>query len=411
MLLRIAWRNLWRNPRRTGLTAASATFAVLLVLLQIAIAEGSHERWIETAVGLYPGHLEVNLHGYRDQRTLDYGMVLEAEHVASLERLPAGAGWAPRLEAWGLATPDRDDALGRAVWLIGHDPEREGAVSRLGAGISQGRGVAPGSLDELVLGEVLASNLGVLIGDRVVIWSSDYYGSQSADRFEVVGLLSVGDAVFDGYAALISLAGLQEFVTFPGGVSHVAVFANSSEDVDALGAQLQRDFPSETYEVLAWPELIPDMVQFIALDDIGNYLMLGILVIVVAFGVLNTILMSVLERTREFGVLRALGTKPRTVFGLVLIESVLITGLGVAAGLLIGFPVMEYMERHPIPLTSVAAENVMELFGLEPLILFKSNLWIALRVAAAMLAVSLVAALVPAWRAARGRPVDALREV
>ena len=411
MLWRIAWRNLWRNPRRTGLTAASGAFAVLLILFQVAVASGSHERWIETAVKLYPGHLEVSLQGYRDQQTLDYGMVLEPDHVADLDQLPDVAGWAPRLEAMGLVTPDRDDALGRAIWLIGHDPGREYRVSRLGGAITEGRNVEPGANYELVLGTVLARSLDVAVGDQVVVWSSDYYGSQSADRFAVVGLLSVGDPRFDGYAALISLSGLQEFVAFPGGLSHVAVFANSSEQVEGLEARLAAHFPSDTYEVAAWPELIPEMVQMIALDKIGNYLILAILVVVVAFGVLNTILMSVLERTREFGVLRAVGTKPGTVFWLVLIESLLICALGVTVGLLIGIPVVEYFERHPIPIQGEAALQAIELFGVEPVVMFRLNFWMALQAALAMLGVAMLAALAPAWGAARGRPVDALREV
>ena len=124
--LRIAWRNLWRNPRRTGLTAAATVFAIALTLWSLALAAGSHTRWIESSVRLYPGHIEVSALGYRENQTLDYGMTLSAEQESALDAVPDADGWAPRLESWALAIPDREGSLGRAAWVVGVDPGRTG---------------------------------------------------------------------------------------------------------------------------------------------------------------------------------------------------------------------------------------------------------------------------------------------
>lgn len=412
MLMRTAWRNLWRNPRRTGLTAAAGVFAVVLTLFSLALAQGSHERWIEQVVRLYPGHVEVSLDGYREHRTLDYGMTLDAEARAALDAVGAAEGWAPRLESWALAIPDRDDSTGRAAWLVGVAPEREVELSRLGGAVRVGRFLDGAGGREVVLGATLARNLGVEPGDTVILLAGDYYGSQSADRFEVVGLLSVGDALFDGYVALVRLDTLQAFLETPRGVSHVALFAADSGSAESIRAELARAFPASEYELRTWPELIPDLVQFLVLDDIGNYLTLAVVIVVVAFGLLNTILMSVFERVREFGVMRALGFRPRGVFALVLIESALISALGIAIGIAIGVPFMLWLEGHPLPLPGgEEARQVMELWSLEPVIVFRLTAWHVAGTAAVVLAVSGVAALAPAVRAARGRPVDALRQV
>lgn len=410
LLLRVAWRNLGRNPRRTGLTTAAGVFAMVLTLFSLALAVGSHERWIEQVVRLYPGHVAINLKGYRDHHTLDYGMTLDAADRSALDALSDVEGWAPRLETWALAIPDRDGSTGRAAWLLGVDPEREGRLSRLASAVSSGRFLDGAAEPEVVLGETLARNLGVAPGDPLILYSSDYYGSQSADRFRVVGTLAVGDPRLDSVAALVPLEVQQRFLEYPDGVTHVAVFARETSAAEPIRAELEGVFAPPKYEVLAWPDLVPDIVQLVVLDDIGNYLTLSILIVVVAFGLLNTILMSVFERVREFGVMRALGVRPRSIFALVMVESLLLSTLGIAIGLAIGVPFTLWLESHPLLLTGESAQASMELFGIEPLIVWRLTANHLVGVPLLLTGVALLAALPPAVRASRGRPVDALRE-
>jgi ABC-type lipoprotein release transport system permease subunit len=408
-LVRIAWRNLGRNPRRTGLTAAAVVFASSLALLNLALAAGSHERWIDHAVRLYPGHVQLSLAGYREERTLDYATPLSADDVRRLDALPGSVGWAPRLESWALAIPDREEAVGRAVMLVGVDPARETELSRLGSSLRDGRFLGAGEELEVVLGEGLARHLEVRPGDRVILLSSDYYGSQAAERFRVVGTLGVGDRRFDDAIAVGRLDQLQRLLELEGGVSHVALFAARSDRAGALRDAVAAAFEPARWEAAAWPELIPDIVQLALLDDVGNYLSLGILIAVAGFGILNTILMSVLERVREFGVMRAIGLAPRAIFGLVLLESLLLSALGIGIGVAITLPLIALLEGHPIYWS--AMEESAALFNIEPLIVFLLKGSHFLAMAAVVFAVALAAAIAPALRASRGRPVDALREM
>ena len=410
-LLRIAWRNLWRNPRRTGLTAAATVFAIVLTIWTLSLAAGSHERWIDTIVRIYPGHVEVSAEGYRENRTLDYGMRLSDERRRKLEALPEGTGWAPRLEAWALAIPDREGSLGRAAWLVGVDPAREKGLSRLATMISEGRFLDGDPGFEVLLGETLARNLDASIGDSIILLSTDYYGSQSADRFRLVGTLSVGDPMIDAYAAFVRLADLQGFLEFEGGLSHVALFSERSEETGSLTGDLVRIFEPAQYEVTPWPELIPEVVQLMVLDDIGAWITMGILIVVVAFGILNTILMSVFERVREFGVLRAIGMRPRAVFSLVLAESALLAALGIAIGIALAIPLVLWLEQHPIPMTGESYRALAEVFRIEPVIVFAFRASHFVVTPLIIFAVAMLSALPPALRASRGRPVDALREV
>ncbi len=410
MLLRLAWRNLGRNKRRTGLTTAAAVFATVLSMFNLAIGDGSHERWIDHTVRLYPGHYEVSLAGYRDNRTLDYALALSPEQRAGLDSLPDADGWAPRLETFGLISADVDRANGRGVQLFGLEGARERRLSKLVAAVGAGRLASDGSDSrEIALGDQLAKNLGVGLGDSVIIVAADAYGSQSADRFRVVGTFHVGEDELDGFGALVELSELQSFLEAGESLSHVAVFARDSERLPPIGARLDALFPASQYEVLPWPELVPDLVQFMRLDDVGNWVGNGILIVVVGFGLLNTILMSVFERVREFGVLRALGLRPRAVFALVVIESLELTLLGIAMGMAIGVPAILWLAQHPIPLTSESLKSSMDVFDLEPVLAFALARDTLVVLPLILLGVGVVAALPPAIRASRGRPVDALR--
>ncbi|MGH9886026.1 MAG: ABC transporter permease, partial [bacterium] len=376
MLLRLAWRNLGRNKRRTALTTAAGVFAMLLSMLNLAVSDGSHERWVDHAVRLYPGHFEVSLADYREYRTLDYALPLDdatrgvLDEIADSLPRSAASGWAPRLEAFGLISADTEQASGRAVQLFGLNGAREAKLSKLVAAIDAGRMPAHGAAErEIALGDVLEKNLGVAIGDNVIIVSADSFGSQAADRFRVVGTFHVASDELDGFGALVDLADLQAFLEAPDSLSHVAVFVADSGAMAPIGARLHAAFPRDKYEVLAWPELMPDLVQFMVLDDVGNWVGNSVLIVVVGFGLLNTILMSVFERVREFGVLRALGLRPRAVFALVMIESLQLTTLGISIGLAIGVPLVLWLARHPIPLTGDSG-GAIGLFDLEPLVVF-----------------------------------------
>ncbi len=409
MLLRLAWRNLWRNGRRTALTVAAATFAVALTLASLAVAHGQHSHWIDQVVRAYPGHVEVSLAGYRDNRTLDYSMILDPVRAAALDHVSNIRGWAPRLESWALAIPDTEASVGRAAWLVGVDPARESALSSLAGTVKQGRFLNGGDEFEVVLGEFLAENLGASPGDQVILLSTDYYGSQAADRFRVVGTISVGQADFDGYAAILRLDQLQAFVEYEG-LSHVAFFADEGDRSAGIRDEVEGIFGNDEFEVVAWQQLVPDVVQLVLIDDISAWFMLVLLLIVIGFGLFNTVLMSVFERVREFGMMRAVGVSPGRIFRLVMLESLLLSAIGVVIGAALALPGIAYMRNHPILITDPDFTALMRAFEIDPVIPFDLKTIHLLGTPIAILGIAGVAALLPALRASRGQPVDALRE-
>jgi len=405
--LRLAWRNVWRNPRRTGLTVAATVFAVVLVMFSVAMGAGTHEKMIEDTVRVNSGHLQITGPEYLEKRTLEQYVVYDAELAARVERAAEVIGHAPRVVSFGLLS--RDSAT-RGVAVLGVDPLREPSVTSLPGRVRRGRFLAAEGTGEIVLGERLAGVLAAELGDELLLYSVAYSLETAYELFRVVGIMKLPEANLDRSLAVISLADAQRFFVYGDRVSEVAVLIREPDALDSAAVALRNALDGRAAEVHTWRDSMPELEQVIFLDDASMYILLAILVIVVAFGILNTILMAVLERTREFGVVLALGLRPRAVFRIVYLESLVLASVGLVIGLAIAFPLVLWLEGHPVPLTGESAQ-AMELFGVTPEIIWKLKPKNPIGSSITVLGVAVLAALYPAAKASRGQPVDALRSL
>jgi putative ABC transport system permease protein len=406
---RLAWRNVWRNPRRTGLTVAATVFAVALLVMASALSTGMWDKIIDDTVGMASGHVTLTGPNYLEDRTLEQFTYLDATLQARLEDNPAVAGFAPRVNAFGLLS---QGDVTRGVMVMGLDPRREETVSTLPSRIRSGRFLEAKGSKEIVLGERLAQVLDVRIGDELLLYSVAYSLESAYDLFRVVGLMRLPNPELDRGLALISLADAQAFFVYGDRLSEIAIRAQDAGASSSLAEELGLSLDPNRAEAHPWQEVMPDLAQSVLLDKAGMYGMIGILVVVVSFGIFNTILMAVLERKREFGVVLALGLRPRAIFRIVYIESILLAGVGLVLGLLVAIPLALYLQTHPISLANneemVAA---FEIVGAEPLLSAKLVASNPLFSGLTILVVALVAALYPALRASRGKPVDVLRSI
>ncbi len=407
---RLAWRNVWRNPRRTGLTLAATVFAVFLVVVFVAMGAGVHEKMIEDSVRIHSGHLQVSGEGYLEDRTLEQSVPFDARLDRAIRETEGVVGVAPRLVAFGLLSKG---SATKGVALFGVDPEREPSVSTLPERLVRGQFLPAGATRPIVLAERLARSLGADVGDEILLYSVAYTLENAYDLFEVSGIIALPEPELDRTLAVIGLADAQAFFVYGDRVSEVAILASDADRIPAIHADLASALGSVAatpVEVHPWNEVMPELEQFIFIDDAGMYIMLVILVVVVAFGILNTILMSVLERTRELGVMLALGLPPSSIFRVVYLESMILAAVGLAVGLALALPVVLWFQGHPIPITGDAG-NATAAFGFEPVVTFKLKPLNPLGSALTIFGVAALAALYPAIKASRARPVDALRSL
>ncbi|MBW2445133.1 MAG: ABC transporter permease [Deltaproteobacteria bacterium] len=407
LILRLAWRNVWRNPRRTGLTVSATVFAVLLVIVFVSMGAGIHEQMIEDAVRLSSGHASISGRGYLENRTLEQFIDFDPELARQLDATEGVVGWAPRVVGFGLLSSGPDT---HGIAVLGVDPDRERWVTTLPERVRDGRFIGQPGGREIVLGARLAKSLEVGLGDEVLLYSVAYSLEMAYELFTVVGTMKLPDSAMERGLAVVHIADAQAFFVYGDRVTEVAILAGSADDTAQIVSAVSAGVGDEV-EVHGWPEIMPELVQFIFLDDAGMYIMLLILVVVVAFGILNTLLMSVLERRREFGVALALGLRPRAIFVLVYLESMALAALGLALGLGIALPLVLYLVGHPIDLDNEAMKGAYEMLGFEPRISWKLKPTHPLGSAITIFGVAALAALYPAFKASRARPVDALRSV
>ena len=225
-------------------------------------------------------------------------------------------------------------ALG--VLLVGVEPSKEAGVTIFDDRIIEGEYLSEKGKLECAIGEQMAKNLGLKPGSKMVLLTQGYDGSTGALKFRVKGIFRTGSMEIDRSMVLICLDDARNLLMAPDMVNSIAIMTTSPKEVDKTVAALRSKLSGKKLEVPGWKKLMPDLVQFVTLDSMSGYLFLGLLLIVVVFGVLSSVFSSILERTKELGIMLALGTKPRQVVLMVMMEALCLTIVGLSIGLAVG---------------------------------------------------------------------------
>jgi putative ABC transport system permease protein len=392
------------------LTMAAIAFATLLLIFMLSWQFGSYDTMINAAVKVHTGHLQVQAEGYNEQRAMRLVVPDPAAVSRILDETPGVASYAARASAFSLVS-SKERTYGVAV--MGIDPEREAEVTTLKQLIRQGSYLSERDADHALVGELLAKNLRVGVGDELVLLGQGRDGSIAATVVRVKGIFSYGQDEFDRNVIYLPLPYFQEVYSMRGAVHEVAVLCISREAVprikQAVATGINKIDTKSTLVVLDWMELMPGLIQSIQIDLVSGLIMYVILIIVVAFSILNTFLMVIFERTREFGVFMAMGTTPGRLTRLLLLESTTLTMLGTVIGIIAGSLVTWYFQIHGIIISGTS--EMMRQYGL-PERIYPQLSALSIAVGAGLvLVITLVAALYPALKVRRLQPVEAMRAV
>ncbi len=406
--IRLAWRNVWRNTRRTVLTLLTILVGSAMIILMNAFAKGGHDQMIEDAVASNTGHIQVHEKGYWENRTIDYALKPDGALLDSLGKDARVRGASMRIHADGLLSFGNTTA---GAMIQGVDPEAEKSVSTLHSSVLPGgRYLSPDDRKSIVMGETLAKNLGARTGSVVALISQGFDGSIAAEKLTVAGIFRSGNPEYDMALVLMPLAQADETFTMVGYVHSITLRLASPSDTAAVKALIAQKTDPRGIEVMGWDELMPELVQFIVMDDVSCYIFDFILFMVVAFGILNTIQMSVFERTREFGVMLSIGTTPGQVVAMVLVESFFIALLGIALGCAAGWGLSYYFQVNPIDYSDYAKE--MAVWGVTTVTYPADATALNLSMTALItLALAMMFSVFPARRASRLEPVQAIRQL
>lgn len=401
----IAWRNLSRQGRRSLITASAMAVSVALCMCSICVNEGTYGQMFEVMVEQQLGHVLVSHPDYLAERSMYDTIPDAAAAVARVEATPGVAASTPRLKGYGLlGGPERS----AGVQLVGIDPEREARVTPLEERVKQGTWLVPGEHGTVLLGDKLAAELGVGVGDEVVAVTQAADGSLGNALYRVTGVFRSGDAQMDRSGAYLHLADLQELLALPDQVHGITILASNPEVLGPTVEALRAGAPDQ--QVLPWQEVSPQTAQLLSMQDAAAVMILGIVFLVASFGVVNTMLVSVFERTREFGVMRALGVGPAQLVTMVILEAVLLACLAAVLGLVLGGSGVAYLTLHGIDFSASIPDGFdMNGVVIDPVLRGRFRLQPVVMNVTTLIVVSALAAVWPATRAAWIKPIDAIR--
>jgi len=328
--LRLAWRNLWRQPRRTWLTTGAMVFSNVLLVFMISLQFGMYRMMIDNSLQAFTGHLQVQAPGYKDDRKIRQSVPAAAALAAELREGLGLETVAARAAGFALASSEERSY---GIQVYGIQPDFEPRVSSIPGLIKRGSYLSDLEADEIVIGSALARNLKVDVGAELTLLGSGLDGSFAAGIVVIKGIFDSGVPDLDRSIAEMPLGAFQEIFAMGDHGHEIVVAAPDLVDVDRVMRQTRSLLPAgDELVVHDWDALLPGLLQAIQADMAGAWFMYAVLVVLVAFSVLNTQLMSVLERTKEFGIILSLGLTPGRIGRLVMLETALMGGLGLVLG-------------------------------------------------------------------------------
>jgi len=360
----LAWRNLWRNKRRTFITVASVFFGVLISTIMSSMQEGSYSSMIDNVVKFYSGYIQVHDKDYWENKTINNSFVPSDSLLNIINSVDEITLVAPRLESFALASSEE---ITRGSMVIGIDPEMEKEIMDIEKWLDSGEYLEKGDHAILVAYD-LARYLELEVGDTLVMIGQGYHGTSAAGKYPIKGIIRFPSPELNRQTLYMSLENCQEFYAADNLITALVLMIEDQYDLTKAMRYLDRTIPT-SYSVMSWEEMQPEMLQMIEADRAGAVVMKAILYLIIGFGILGTIMMMVSERKREMGVMIAIGMQRFKLSFILFYETVLIGLIGVLVGFAGSIPVIAYYFNNPIRLTGDAGKT-MEQMGIEPLMYF-----------------------------------------
>ncbi|MGB5718662.1 MAG: FtsX-like permease family protein [Gammaproteobacteria bacterium] len=402
----LAWRNIWRHPRRTLLTIAAMVFADTLLVFMLGLQFGQYRMMIDNSLRIFTGQMQVQASGYHDEPHM-YRSIPAADGLAEVirnnTRLEAVA-----VRAYGFALVSSETRTIGAQ-ISGVDPRHEPLVSTIPGLVTQGRYLQGRANNEIVVGSTLARNLKVKPGDELTVLGSGRDGSIAATVAPVVGIFESGNRDLDRQMLGMPIDTFRDVFSM-GDQAHSIIIGGDRDQADRIAAGAMAALQAhDGLRLLDWETLLPGLKQAIQADFTSAWFMYAVLIVLVAFGMLNTMLMSVLERTHEFGILLALGVRHGKLGTMIITESALLAMTGMLLGMLAGGLVIWYFLVNGF--TYPGMEAMGERFNIPSVLHPEVSLRSLLPGPLAVFIATLLASLYPIWHMRKLRPIEALQAV
>ncbi|MCK9401145.1 MAG: ABC transporter permease [Bacteroidales bacterium] len=405
MIISVAWRNIWRNKLRSLVVILAVTLGLFGILFMIAISNGMVEQKIDASIHNEISHIQIHLPEFMQDQSLVFSMDSVKQMEDEISSIPGVKAVSSRIKALAMASTA---ATGAGVIINAIDPEKEKAVSKIYQFITEGDYFeTTGRSAPILVSKKLSTKLKAKIGSKIVITIQHASGELAYGLFRVSGIYKTSNAIYDEPNIfvkkddLISLTGYEQ-----GKASEIAILLDNVDQTDPVTDNLRAKFPS--LSVLPWKELEPILLALSSMMDQMSYFLLIIILVAMAFGIINTMMMAVLERTREIGMLMAVGMNKRKVFLMIMLETVFLAMVGTFFGIVISAVTIHFTGMNGLNFAAWA--EGYEAFGYSALVYPSLYLDFYIGMTVLVIITAIISSIYPARKALRFNPAAAIRE-
>lgn len=395
---------MWRNRNRTAITITAVFFSVILSVLTNSLQEGVFDNLIKNVVSFYSGYIQVHKSGYWDEQILENtfeNLPELQEQVIQLDNVEAVT---PRFESFALAS---SDTLTKGCMVVGILPEKEDAITQLKNKVAEGNYLKDGD-EGIMLGEGLAHRLKLQLNDSIVLIGQGYHGAMAVGKYPITGILRFGQPEMNNQSLYMTLSNAQVLFSAENRLTSYVIGLENTNELDQTAVNIRTSL-GDTYETMTWEEMMPEVVQHIRTDKGSMVIIQLVLYMLIAFGIFGTLLMMMVERKYEMGMLIAIGMKKFKLMQVMMLESLFTVLSGCLLGILVSIPIVVYLYRNPIRFKGQLAE-VYEEFGFEAIFPTSTNPEIFLNQGVLVLILGLVLSLYPLVKIAKINPVTAMKK-
>ena len=403
MLIKLAWRNIWRNKKRSLITITAILIAVFLAIMMRSMQLGMYDNMIQNVVGSYSGHVQIHNQGYWDEQTIDNTFTDNDSLNQSIENREDVSVVTKRIQS-GCLSSFNDQS--KFVFVTGIELEKEQRMTNWNKRLLEGK-LLKEENNAINIGKGIAKYYNLKVGDTMVFIGQGYHGMQAVGAFPVGGILDMKNPNLNNVSVFMPLSTAQEFLSAKGMLSHLIISKAAYGDEDALSNSLKERL-GETYEVMTWREMMPELEQIIQADSAGGLVMIFILYMIITFGIFGTVLMMTQERKYEFGVVVSIGMKKFKLMLTMVYETIFLTSIGVLAGILCSRPIVLYYHNNPFRFPEEQVKMI-ENQGFEAIIPFMSTYDIPITHGLTIFFISLLICIYPIITIYKLNPIKAMK--
>lgn len=399
----MAWRNIWRNKKRTILTMFSIFIAIFLSLFTRSLQKGTFGHMISNAVKLSTGYVQIHKNGYWENKTINETFVQSNKIDSLLKKDKNISSIIPRLESFALASSGKQT---KGVMVFGTDIIAEDKINDYSGKIIAGDFLSNNDR-AVLLGEELANYLQLNVGDSIVLLGQGYHGVTAAEQYLIKGILKLPIPQMNNELVFMPLKESQYFYNSENRLTSISLMLKNPDLTNNVITKIKSALGNE-YEIMSWEELNKELVQFVDTKNIGSIIMLAILYTVVGFGVFGAIMMMTMERRKEFAIIVSIGMQKYKLLGMIFLETILIGFVAIVIGVLLAYPILSYFTDNPIILTGDLAKSYQSI-GAEPIMPLSVSPSIFINQVLTVIVISFVAILYPLWFILKLKVLQAMR--